>query len=59
MSANQAGKGDSPRPVNRAAWDATWERMEAAKRAKAEDGTSDKDNRKPEPATTDQSANHN
>jgi hypothetical protein len=27
---NQAGKGDSPRPVNRAAWDAAWERIEAS-----------------------------
>jgi hypothetical protein len=34
MSTNQAGKGDSPRPVNRAAWDATFERIEASKRAK-------------------------
>jgi len=30
---NQAGKGDSPRPVNRAAWDAAWERIEASKLA--------------------------
>ncbi len=36
---NQAGKGDSPRPVNRAAWDAAWERIEASKRAKVVGGS--------------------
>ena len=36
MSTNQAGKGDKPRPYSMAEWHATWERMEAAKRAAKE-----------------------
>ena len=29
---SQAGKGDTPRPVNRKAWEEGWARIEAAKR---------------------------
>ena len=33
-----AGKGDSPRPVNRAAWEAAWERIKAKKEAEEAKG---------------------